>query len=121
MSYAHLSAHEPGSRRQTVCWGGAALQPTTYTPIQYRLPDGESFKHEALKWIDMADLKSFPVEDSVLAGRLRDETAKFFVTLNGTGFARCDVRVGSDGTPFWLEINPQCGVYGPSDFGLPPT
>jgi D-alanine-D-alanine ligase len=33
--------------------------------------------------------------------------------LNGTGFGRCDVRVDRDGTPFWLEINPNCGIYGP--------
>jgi D-alanine-D-alanine ligase len=69
-------------------------RPTTYTPLQYRFPDGESFKHEALKWNDWRDLKSFPVEDPVLAARLRDEAAKFFVALNGTGFARCDVRIG---------------------------
>lgn len=29
----------------------------------------------------------------------------------GAGFARCD------GMPFWLEINPNCGVYGPKEFG----
>jgi D-alanine-D-alanine ligase len=92
-------------------------RPTTYVPIQYGFPDGESFKHEALKCIDWQDLKSFPVEDPVLAVRLRDEAAKFFVALGGTGFGRCDVRVDHDGTPFWLEINPQCGVYGPEDFG----
>jgi D-alanine-D-alanine ligase len=69
-------------------------RPTTYAPLQYRFPPGESFKHEALKWINWRDLKSFPVEESVLAARLRDEAAKFFVALNGAGFGRCDVRVG---------------------------
>jgi D-alanine-D-alanine ligase len=64
------------------------------------------------------ELKSFPVEHPALAARLRDEAAKFFVALNGAGFGRCDVRVGgSDGTPFWLEINPNCGVYGKIEFG----
>jgi D-alanine-D-alanine ligase len=86
-------------------------RPTTYSPIQYRFPDGESFKHESLKWINWCDLKSFPVEDPVLGARLRDEAARFFLALNGTSFGRCDVRVDGDGTPFWLEINPNCGVY----------
>lgn len=89
------------------------LRPTTYAPIQYRFPDGESFKHEALKWIEWRDLESFLVEDSALAARLRDEASRFFVALNGTGFGRCDVRVDTDGTPLWLEINPNCGLYYP--------
>lgn len=75
------------------------------------------YEPSRLEWIDMADLKSFPVEDPVLAARLRDEAARSFVALNGTGFARCDVRVDGNDTPFWLEINPNCGVYGPKEFG----
>ncbi len=89
------------------------LRPTSYTPIQYRFPDGESFKHEALKWVDWRDMQSFPVEDPALAARLRDEAARFFVALNGASFGRCDVRVASDGTPYWLEINANCGIYYP--------
>ena len=26
-------------------------------------------------------------------------------------FGRCDIRVDTSGTPFMLEINPNCGVY----------
>jgi D-alanine-D-alanine ligase len=89
------------------------LQPTTYTPMQYRFPEGESFKHTAMKWVDYDRLSSFPVEDPDLAARLRDVSARFFVALHGASFGRCDLRVDTAGTPFMLEINPNCGVYYP--------
>ncbi len=89
-------------------------RPTTYTPLQYRFPDGESFKHADLKWVDFDELFSFPVEDPELAAQLRDVSARFFVELNGASFGRCDLRIDSDGTPFVLEINPNCGVFYPA-------
>lgn len=92
--------------------------PITYVPAQYRFPEGESFKHSDLKWVDYEGLTSFAVEDSVLAARLRDECARFFVGLNAASFGRCDLRVAKDGTPYMLEINPNCGVfYKPEDAG----
>jgi D-alanine-D-alanine ligase len=88
-------------------------RPVTYTPIQYRFPEGETFKHSAMKWVDYGKMAAFPVEDSALAARLRDESARFFVALGGASFGRCDIRIDRDGTPFMLEINPNCGVYYP--------
>lgn len=90
---------------------GAA--PTTYTPIEYRFPPGETFKHENLKWVDYAGLDAHPVEDPLLAARLRGISARFFTAVGGNSFARCDIRVDRDGTPWMLEINPNCGVYYP--------
>ena len=87
--------------------------PTTYTPMQYRFPDGESFKHDKLKWVEYDRLSSFPVADPELAAKLRHDAARFFVALGGTSFARCDLRVDQRGTPWMLEINPNCGVYYP--------
>ena len=93
-------------------------RPVSYLPMQYRFPEGEEFKHEDLKWVDYDALSSFPVEDPVLADRLREEAGRFFVALGGASFGRCDVRVDSGGTPYFLEINPNCGVYyPPSDPG----
>jgi len=89
------------------------LRPRTYTPIQYRFPEGESFKHAKLKWVDYDRLSSFPVTDKVLAARLRDQATRFFVALKGASFGRCDFRVDHEGTPYMLEINPNCGVYYP--------
>jgi D-alanine-D-alanine ligase len=88
-------------------------RPKTYTPIQYRFPEGETFKHSCMKWVDYCRMAALPVDDPVLDARLRDVSARFFVALNGASFGRCDVRVDRGGTPFMLEINPNCGVYYP--------
>ena len=87
--------------------------PKTYTPVQYRFPEGETFKHAALKWIDYGKMSAFPVRDPALAAMLRDISARFFVALKGASFGRCDLRVDRDGRAFMLEINPNCGVYYP--------
>jgi len=93
-------------------------RPCTYTPVQYRFPEGESFKHAELKWVDYDKMSVFPVDDPVLEARLRDVSARFFVALNGASFGRCDIRVDRRGAPFMLEINPNCGVYyRPEDAG----
>ncbi len=58
------------------------------------------------------------MDDPELDARLRDVAARFFVALGGASFGRCDLRVDKHGTPFMLEINPNCGVYyPPSDPG----
>ncbi|MFO7609519.1 MAG: D-alanine--D-alanine ligase [Candidatus Krumholzibacteriia bacterium] len=89
--------------------------PTTFTPIQYRFPAGETFKHENLKWVDYDGLDAHPVEDPLLAARLRGISARFFTAVGGNSFARCDIRVDGTGQPWMLEINPNCGVYYPPD------
>lgn len=86
-------------------------RPTTYTPIQYLFPEGETFKHAKMKWVDYGKMTAAPVTDPVLDARLRHVSARFFVALKGASFGRCDIRVDRDGRPFMLEINPNCGVY----------
>ena len=88
--------------------------PTTYTPMQYRFPEGESFKHSRMKWVDYSKMAAFPVADPLLDARLRDVSARFFTALKGASFGRCDLRVDRDGTPYMLEINANCGVYYPA-------
>jgi len=92
-----------------------ARRPTTYTPIQYDFPAGESFKHSDMKWMDYDGMQAFPVKDGRLAARLRRDAARVFVGLKGGGFGRCDFRVDADGTPYLLEINANCGIYYPPD------
>lgn len=93
-------------------------RPVTYTPVQYRFPRGEDFKHAKLKWQDYDGMECGPVSDEALGQRLREAGAAFFKALGGTSFGRCDVRVDRDGVPHMLEINPNCGVYyPPSDPG----
>ncbi|HST26296.1 MAG TPA: SET domain-containing protein-lysine N-methyltransferase [Gaiellaceae bacterium] len=88
--------------------------PTTYTPIEFVFPPGETFKHFDLKWVDHGEMSAVPVADTALDARLRELSAKVFRGLNGAGFARVDVRVRPDGRAFFLEINPNCGVYYPA-------
>ena len=92
--------------------------PTSYTPIEFRFPPGESFKHFDMKWIDYAGMRGSPVEDSALADRVREMSAQLFRGLHGTGYGRCDIRIDTDGRPWMLEINPNPGVfYPPADPG----
>ena len=56
-------------------------RPKTYTPVQYRFPEGETFKHSDMKWVDFAKMAALPVEDPVLDARLRDISARFFLAL----------------------------------------
>jgi D-alanine-D-alanine ligase-like ATP-grasp enzyme len=86
-------------------------RPKTYTPIQYRFPEGETFKHEDMKWVNFAEMAAFPVDDPILDARLRDVSARFFLALKGASFGRCDLRIDRRGAAFMLEINPNCGVY----------
>jgi D-alanine-D-alanine ligase len=90
-------------------------RPTAYTPVQYDFPEGESFKHEDMKWVDYDDMSAFPVADPELAARLRDDSARLFRALDGAGFGRCDFRVDAEGRRFVLEINANCGVYYPPE------
>ena len=87
--------------------------PKTYMPMQYRFPEGEEFKHSSLKWVDYDGMEVFPVDDPALDARLREIAARFFVAIGGVSFGRCDIRVDKAGTPYILEINPNCGVYYP--------
>ncbi len=88
--------------------------PTAFTPIAYRFPDGETFKHFDLKWHDYHGLRAYPVEDGELADLLSELSVRMFTGLNGAGYGRCDLRIDRDGRPFMLEINPNCGIYYPA-------
>ena len=79
------------------------------------LPQGDSFKHFDLKWIEHGQVRSVPVVDELLDEQLRELAAKVFRGLNGAGFGRVDVRVDDEGRAFFLEINPNCGLYYPEE------
>jgi D-alanine-D-alanine ligase len=89
------------------------LHPRTYVPLRYTFPEGETFKHEKVKWVDYNKMMAAPVDDPALDARLRDVSARFFLALQGASFGRCDLRVARDGTPYMLEINANCGVFYP--------
>lgn len=92
--------------------------PIAFTPMRYVFPEGETFKHTAMKWVDYQAMTSVPVTDEALAERLRDVSIRFFRALHGAGYGRCDIRVDADGRPWMLEINANCGLYfRPEDAG----
>ncbi len=84
-------------------------------PVEFVLPEGETFKHFDLKWVNYEQMGEAAVADAPLEARLRDMSAKVFVGLNGAGYGRTDIRVDEEGRAFLLEINPNCGVYYPPD------
>lgn len=97
-------------------------EPYAYPPAELIFPEGESFLHSHVKWQKWVYLK--PVPDETLAFELRDMTRRLYLALNGTGYARCDLRMRDDGELVMIEINPNCGIlflpehFGPADVAM---
>jgi D-alanine-D-alanine ligase len=94
---------------------GPHSTPKVYPPAECVLPPGETFKHYDLKWRDYRQLQWRPVTDDALAQQLMRMSAELFGGLGGSGYARCDIRLATTGTPHMLEINPNCSVFYPPD------
>ncbi|MEP0806342.1 MAG: ATP-grasp domain-containing protein [Chloroflexota bacterium] len=98
--------------------------PITFKPVEFIFPEGESFKHYDMKWVEYEKMSVAPVDDPHIEKILREQTARLFKAMNGNGYARCDYRMGADGTIYMLEINPNCGIFyaphepGSADFSL---
>lgn len=89
--------------------------PFLYSPAEVQFPPDESFLHEDAKWYNW-DVYVVPLQDEALSVRLQDVSRKFFLALNGNGYARVDIRVRPNGEIVIIEINPNCGIlYGPED------
>jgi D-alanine-D-alanine ligase len=86
-------------------------EPRVFCPVEFRFPAGETFKHFDLKWINHATLTHGACQDPELVARLEDSSRRMFLSLNGSGYGRCDLRLGRDGVLYMLEINPNCGVF----------
>ena len=92
--------------------------PFTFKPVEFLFPEGESFKHYNLKWVDYNKMTVVTLDEPALEKRVRDYTTRIFQEFHARGYARCDFRLGKDGEIYMLEINPNCGVfYPPSDPG----
>lgn len=90
--------------------------PFVYPPAEVQFPEGETFLHEAAKWYSW-DIYVVPLHDKFLAERIQDVSRRFFLALEGNGYARVDMRLRPNGEIVILEINPNCGIlyYGPDD------
>ena len=98
--------------------------PVTFKPVEFIFPQGESFKHYDMKWVDYEKMSVAPVTDKRIEKTLREQTTRLFKAMDGNGYARCDYRMAADGTIYMLEINPNCGIFyapdepGSADFSL---
>ena len=98
--------------------------PITFKPVEFIFPEGESFKHYNMKWVEYEKMNVAPVNEPRIEKVLRDQTTRLFNAMNGNGYARCDYRMAADGTIYMLEINPNCGIFyspeepGSADFSL---
>src|ERR1700690_993800 len=98
--------------------------PTTLKPVEFIFPEGESFKHYEMKWVEYDKMRVVPTDNPDNDRRLREYTTKVFLEFKGRGYARCDYRLGKDGELYMLEINPNCGIFyppfdpGSADFSL---
>ena len=93
-----------------------AQSPFAYSPAEVTFPEGETFLHEAAKWYSF-DIYVVPLNDDALTARIQDVCRKFFLAMDGNGYARLDLRVRPNGEIVIIEINPNCGIlyYGPND------
>jgi len=92
--------------------------PITFVPVECAFPQGESFKHFDLKWIDFDGMTWSPVTDQKIAEEIRDMGRKVFSGFKADSYARLDLRMDRQGRLFFLEINPYCGIfYPPETFG----
>lgn len=85
---------------------GEALQ-----PIDIVFPPGETFKHHELKFHAWAGMSYVPCPDPARRARAMAGSVAVFEALGGRGYARCDWRVDAAGTPIFLEINANCGIF----------
>jgi D-alanine-D-alanine ligase len=98
--------------------------PLSFKPVEFIFPEGESFKHYNMKWVDYDRMNVVPVDNTAYERKLRDYTVKIFQEFHARGYARCDYRLGKDGELYMLEINPNCGIFyppaepGSADFSL---
>lgn len=91
-------------------------RPFVYPPAELRIPEGESFLHSGVKWNEYVHLER--VRDEPLADRMKDMTRRLYLSLNGVGYARTDIRMNEAGELYVLEINPNSGIlYKPEDLG----
>lgn len=88
---------------------------TVFVPVQMKFPEGESFKHYDLKWVDYKNMEWMRIGNPVREKACREAGRLAFVhILGGRGYGRTDLRVGADGRVWFLEINPNCAIFYPT-------
>ncbi|GAX84410.1 hypothetical protein CEUSTIGMA_g11832.t1, partial [Chlamydomonas eustigma] len=97
-----------------------APPPYVYPPLECKFGPDEDFKHFDLKWRDYDSIQWHPMspDERELQEKLKAAAAEAFLALDGRSYGRCDFRVDKQGKVYFLEINPNCGVfYAPGEHG----
>lgn len=88
--------------------------PLVFEPLELVFAPGESFFHFHMKWSSYETLTWRPVVEPELVAALQSAAQRAFVAVDARSYARCDFRVGADGRPWLLEINPNCSIFYPT-------
>src|SRR5258708_1806779 len=62
----------------------------SFKPVEFIFPEGESFKHYNMKWVDYEKMSVAVVDNPEIDHRLREYTIKIYQAMKGSGYARCD-------------------------------
>jgi len=89
--------------------------PIAYLPVEFRFPEGETFKHFGVKWESYVDMQCVPVTELALSEELKAMGRRAFLGVDGSSYGRCDIRMNVAGELFLLEVNPNCGVFYPPE------
>lgn len=80
-------------------------EPIILDPQEWIFPEGESFKHEQLKFVDFEKLGSKAVTDLELKENLKKLARDSYVRMFANHLARVDIRASKEGKIYFLEIN----------------
>src|SRR5512142_436702 len=98
--------------------------PLSFKPVEFIFPEGESFKHYNMKWVDYDKMRVAVIDNAEYDQRVRDYTLNVVKASGAGAYARGDFRLGKDAEIYMLEINPNCGIFyppfepGSADFSL---
>ena len=85
--------------------------PITFQPIMCDFSGADTtFKTFQYKWNGPKNPWR-PMTDPVLAEKLRKMTADAFSAMDGSGYARSDIRVDSSGNAYFLEMNANPSIF----------
>lgn len=92
--------------------GGEVL----YQPVECVFAPGLGFKTFDYKWRSSKN-PWIPCTDPAIARALAEMTRTVYRALGGNGYARSDIRMDAEGRLYFLELNPNCGVFYPDHDG----
>jgi D-alanine-D-alanine ligase len=93
----------------------ARQAPQALEPLEFVFPQGQSFRHFDIKWIDYSKIQLKTVDNLNLNQRIRQLSSHTFLALGLEGYARCDIRMDENGELFFLEINANPSMFYPED------